>query len=150
MNTTGSVVALHENRVTVRVFRSTACEGCHACAEKEACHAEMLLSEKPRVIEIEAENPDSATFGERVSVSSDDRFVLPLSFATFVLPFLLAFALFVATAFALPPEPRVWLALGAFVFFFVLFAFASNRYVKKHVRFIAHKISQESAETPAR
>ncbi len=145
MKTRGTVIDVGEKTAKVRVERTSACASCHDCAGKDACHAEFLLSDSGKTVCVTAFNDVGAKVGDTVEVETDDRPLAWLSFVTFVLPFLFAFACwFAAKAFGQGTDVCALSATVGLVVSFAVLSLAANAYSRKRVRICIGKIIEES------
>ena len=146
MTTRGVVLEVSDDTAKVRIHRSTACEACHNRDASGQCHAELMLSETPRTLDVAANNAVNAGVGDLVEVVTDEKRGLLLSFVCFVLP-LLAAALGYALCFYLLGQRAA--AIGCTVLFAVSFGVCiafSDRYSKNHVRIEVLRIVAKSGE----
>lgn len=144
MNTRATVLSAEGNTAFVRVFRKSACESCHACANKQACHAEIMLSEMPKNYEMVVENKIGAKTGDTVELVSNANITLLLAFLTFVFPFVASVAEYFLLNVFFTESVSLTVSVVSFLIFFVAFAVFSNKLSAKYVNVSISKILKEN------
>ena len=151
MNAKAYVIELLGKTAKVRVIRRTACDSCASCAQKEACHAELLLSDANKTYDIEAENTVNAKKGDLVEIQSENKKQLALSALLFVVPVIFGIIVYTLAFYVFDfAEYAVISAVFAAAAAFFVCAFSADRYSKKHMKSYITKIIEESGNEDAR
>lgn len=131
MRTEATVVALNGTRATVEARRLSACEGCHKNQDgKHECSVCSLMG-GDGIIRTEAENTVGAAVGDRVLIESRTGRMLWYAALVFLLPIVLALAVYGAAT--LLTEREVWQLAAAAASFVATFLglFVYSRSVQK-------------------
>ncbi|MCR5353205.1 MAG: SoxR reducing system RseC family protein [Clostridiales bacterium] len=151
MNAKAYVIECSGKTAKVSVIRRTACDSCASCAQKDACHAELLLSDANKTYDLEVENTVNAQKGDLVEIQSEDKKQLALSALLFVVPVILGIIAYTIVFYVLNfAEYAVLSAVFAVAAAFFVCAFCADRYSKKHMKSYITKIIEESSNKDAR
>ncbi len=148
MNAKAYVIECNDGNAKVKVIRRTACDSCASCSQKEACHAELFLSDTNKTYVITAKNDMGAKPGDMVEIESENKKQLALAFALFLFPVIfgiIAYIIFSALKFE---EYSVLFAVLVSVGAFFACAYAADNYSKKNMQSYIVKIIEESGESP--
>ena len=124
MQTKGTVTKLDGAYAEVEVRRCVMCDGCphdpkdpNACGH--ACAMGSLLGERKNMT-VRVKNAKNAVAGDEVILESSDRTVLSAAFLFFILPLILAAALYAVAGAIFGSEASRW--IGAAAGFFLAYA----------------------------
>ena len=141
MTQNARVISLDGDKATVSVIRRSACEG---CKQKSLCAGVSGDCAEQKELLATVKNKIGAKVGDEVELSTPTWIVLGSAFCVFVLPIVLAFALFSvlsATAFA---QAYIYgITLGVFILSCVVICFVLDRFMKKDTRVEIVKILKE-------
>ena len=128
----GKVISTDGNTAKVLVVRKSACEGCR---QKNLCAGIGAECSEAKPVEIKVINSAGAQQGDEVLLSAKSSLILGSTFAVFILPIIIAFAVYYTvysingSAFAFASAA----ALGAFIISIVSLCLGLNRYMKKNL-----------------
>lgn len=126
MTQKAKVVLVDGRYAVVRVSRKTLCEGCHNT--DSSCSACFAFGDKNA--ECTAVNTAGAKVGDVVTVTAKFSHIIGYAALVFVLPIIIALALyFISEAFG-SAHSIVW-ALGGFVISFAVFCLMLDKRIKK-------------------
>ncbi len=129
MTQNGKVKELSGELARVVVMRQSACDG---CKQKNLCAGINSGCSDGKPIEALVKNTVGAKVGDEVVLESSSRFVLGMAFCVFVLPIIVAFAVYVIVDGFLAPAVSWTVTGGTFVLLTGVFCFTLNRYLKKN------------------
>ena len=144
MEAIGKVIEVNGKTATVESLRGSACSSCHNCEAKGACHAELIFGSQNSKVYSVADNSIGAKIGDTVELESSTKKTLLVAFVVFVLPVIIACALyFVLSSFIRNITVLAVLLVLFFTASFFVLIKLMNFYVKKNVSLRIVRITEE-------
>jgi len=145
MKAIAKVVDVNDNVATVLSTRNSACESCHNCAGKDACHAHLVFGNQTESVTLKVKNTLNANVGDTVELESSTGKTLLIAACLFIVPVLLAVCvyMYLKCIFVSETVSAIGMLL-TFVASFGICAVVMNKFVKKHLSVYIVKIVEES------
>lgn len=126
MKQKATVVAIGGKYAKIKVDRSSMCDGCHKSGCSDGCALYKIFGAKSEFTS-DAVNRAGAKVGDRVVVETPDSTVNINAFFVFLLPVLVAAAVYFATAFIEAEQYRIISAVASFALYFVVLAIVEKK-----------------------
>ncbi|MBR0302658.1 MAG: SoxR reducing system RseC family protein [Clostridia bacterium] len=119
MKQKATVVSCDRDRVVVKVDRVSMCDGCHKAGCGDGCAIYKIFGQRTD-FSAEASNKAGAAVGDTVIVEASDRGVNLGAFFVFLLPIIIAAAVYLLTSFIKDDNLRLLIAFSSFAPYFAV------------------------------
>ncbi len=121
MKQKATVISTDGKYAVIKVDRASMCDGCHKSGCSDGCALYKIFGAKSEFTS-EALNRAGAKPGDRVTVETPDKTVNISAFFVFLLPVLIASAVYFLTFFIPGEQYRILCALASFALYFAVLA----------------------------
>lgn len=134
-----TVVSVDGKYAIVSVMRSSMCDGCHKNSCEGGCSMYKIFGADKR-FEARAKNAVGASTGDKVQVEASDRSVLFSAFIVFILPIVLATAVYLISSMFVEAPNDILIATAVFFVYFGVLAVFEKFKSKKETKFVITEI----------
>ncbi|MBR5527536.1 MAG: SoxR reducing system RseC family protein [Clostridia bacterium] len=129
MTQKGLVLSLDGEYATVRVMRTSACEG---CKQKDLCAGISAGCPEGKPLDVVVKNCAGAAVGDNVLLTSPSGFVLGAAFCVFTAPIIIAVVVYFICAYLTHNVTLSYIVTAlSFIISMLLFCFGLNAYTAK-------------------
>ncbi len=143
MKQKATVVATDGKFAKIKVDRTSMCDGCHKSGCSDGCALYKIFGAKSEFTS-DALNRAGAKTGDRVTVETPDTTVNLSAFFVFLLPVIIAAAVYFLTYFIPGEQYRVLLAFASFVIYFAALAIVEKKRKSKAPKIVVTSIDGKS------
>lgn len=143
MKQKATVVAIDGKYVKIKVDRSSMCDGCHKSGCSDGCALYKLFGAKSEFTS-DALNRAGAKIGDRVTVETPDKTVNISAFFVFLLPVIIAAAVYFATSLFFDEQYRILCAVASFALYFGVLAAVEKKQKTKAPKIVVTEIDDTS------
>ena len=146
MKQKATVVAIDGKYATIKVDRASMCDGCHKSGCSDGCALYKVFGAKSEFVSV-ALNRAGAKTGDRVVVETPDSTVNISAFFVFLLPVLVAAAVYFATFFIEAEQYRILFAVASFAIYFVILAVIEKKRRTRAPKIVVTEISDGTSNS---
>ena len=143
MKQKATVIAIDGKYAKIKVDRTSMCDGCHKSGCSDGCALYKIFGAKSEFTS-DAVNRAGAKVGDRVTVETPDKTVNFSAFFVFLLPVIVAAAVYFLTFFLPGEQYRILCALASFAVYFAVLAIVEKKSKNRASKIVVTSIDDTS------